>query len=141
MTTVEKFREIQAEGLRLFEAKNRDYGDSFREDGVLGVMIRMKDKLNRFISLARSEGEGAVKSETLRDTLLDLHNYAAMAIITHEDGEGWGPEEPRLEISIPLKMTRRFTREERLALLRMVQLLRELLNREQIMNGNGLEEE
>ena len=57
-------------------------------------MIRMKDKLNRFITLARQSGEGACKDESLRDTLIDLHNYAAMAIICHESGEriGWSGE-------------------------------------------------
>lgn len=76
---------IQTEAFALFEAKNKDYGDSFREEGVLGVMIRQKDKLNRFINLARKNGEVAVLTESLRDTLLDLHNYAALAIIAMED--------------------------------------------------------
>ena len=68
-----------------FRKKNSDYGDSFREDGVLGVMIRMKDKLNRAISLCRKEGEGAlVADEALRDTLLDLSNYGKMAVICLE---------------------------------------------------------
>ena len=75
---------IQTEAFALFERKNKDYGDSFREEGVLGVMIRQKDKLNRFINLARKNGETAVLTESLRDTLLDLHNYAALAIIAME---------------------------------------------------------
>lgn len=88
MQTINKFKDIQAEALEIFKAKNKDYGDSFKEDGVLGVMIRMKDKLNRFITLARQSGEGACKDESLRDTLIDLHNYAAMAIICHEERKG-----------------------------------------------------
>lgn len=93
---IERLEKIQAEGKAIFERKNKDYGNSFAEDGVLGVMIRMKDKMNRFITLARNNGEGAVKDEALRDTLIDLHNYAAMAIIAHEDGEGWESKNPAL---------------------------------------------
>jgi len=85
MQTIDKFKDIQAEALELFKRKNKDYGNSFVEDGILGVMIREKDKLNRFINLARNEGEGALcKDEALRDTLIDMANYAIMAIIAHE---------------------------------------------------------
>lgn len=92
MDSVTRFKAIQADGLEVFERKNKDYGNSFAEDGVLGVMIRMKDKLNRFITLARKDGEAACKDEALRDTLLDLHNYAAMAVMCHEEGQGWEPQ-------------------------------------------------
>jgi len=69
----------------IFRRKNADYGDSFREDGVLGVMIRLKDKLNRAISLCRKEGEAAlVQDESLRDTLMDASNYGKMGVICLE---------------------------------------------------------
>ncbi len=84
--TIEAFKDIQAEELRVFKAKNKDYGDSFKEDGVLGVMIREKDKINRSISLIRKGGEREVKDESLRDTFIDLGNYAAMAIMTLDSG-------------------------------------------------------
>lgn len=86
-TTSEAFMDLQQDAFILFEAKNKDYGDSFREEGVLGVMIRMKDKLNRFINLARTNGEAAVPTESLRETLLDFHNYSALAIIAMDEGE------------------------------------------------------
>lgn len=85
-TTIERFKDIQAEGLVLFERKNADYGDSFREDGVLGVMVRMKDKLSRLIHLARTGGETAVKEERTRETLLDFHNYSGMAVDALDNG-------------------------------------------------------
>ena len=69
----------------IFARKNSDYGDSFREDVVLGVLIRMKDKLNRAISLCRKVGEAAmVEDESLRDTLLDYSNYGKMGVICIE---------------------------------------------------------
>ncbi len=81
------FRSIQNEGFNLFMKKNKDYGNSFSEDGILGVMIRMKDKLSRFINIALNKGEQAVRNETVRDTLLDYHNYAGMAILLIDRGE------------------------------------------------------
>lgn len=56
-------------------AKNSDYGDEpllmFRERGIV---IRMYDKILR--AKALTEREAAVKSESLRDTAIDLINYA-----------------------------------------------------------------
>lgn len=84
MDRVEQLKEIQKEALELFIKKNIDYGDAFAKYGVTGVIIRMQDKLQRFISVSKS-GINLVNNETLYDTLLDLHNYAAMALmLLHE---------------------------------------------------------
>lgn len=72
--------EIQKEGLELFSKKNKDYGDAFAEFGVIGVFVRMEDKLKRFVSVSNSKVE-MVQDEKLYDTLLDLHNYSAMALM------------------------------------------------------------
>ena len=83
--TTKKFDELQAESRDVFIRKNADYGDSFKEDGILGVMIRAKDKLNRLIALARIGGEGMLVEESVRETLLDHSNYSLMAIIAFEE--------------------------------------------------------
>ena len=44
----------------------------------------MGDKIKRLVSISKS-GVTLVDSESLRDTLIDLHNYAAMAIMTIDD--------------------------------------------------------
>lgn len=77
---VEQMAEIQSEALNLFEKKNRDYGDAFAEYGPIGVIVRMGDKIKRLVSVSDS-GVRLVDSESLRDTLIDLHNYSAMAIM------------------------------------------------------------
>jgi hypothetical protein len=64
----------------VFIKKNTDYGDAFAEFGVIGVIVRMEDKLKRAISITKN-GINLVDDETLRDTLLDFHNYSAMAIM------------------------------------------------------------
>ena len=81
---VEQMKKIQKEGLELFEKKNKDYGDAFAKYGTVGVLIRMEDKLQRSISISNS-GINLVDSESMRDTLLDLHNYAAMALMLMDE--------------------------------------------------------
>jgi hypothetical protein len=71
---------VQSEGLELFKKKNSDYGDAFASYGVIGVLVRMGDKILRAQSITNSS-ISLVNSETLRDTLIDLHNYSAMAIM------------------------------------------------------------
>lgn len=81
---VTQFKNVQQEGLELFEKKNQDYGDAFAQYGTIGVMMRMKDKLSRYMSISQSSIQ-LVNDESLRDTLIDLHNYTAMAILLLDD--------------------------------------------------------
>ena len=58
----------------LYARKNHDYGDSFHttfvEEGLAMARIRLGDKFSRFKTLSR-----------IRDTLLDLANYAIMTVL------------------------------------------------------------
>lgn len=71
----------------LYKRKNADYGDSFgktfAEEGMAMPRIRLSDKLERFKRLTRS-GVQNVKDESVRDTLIDLANYAIMTIVEME---------------------------------------------------------
>lgn len=72
----------------LYKRKNADYGDSFHktflEEGMAMPRIRLSDKLERFKKLTRSNSQ-QVKDESIRDTLIDLANYAIMTILELED--------------------------------------------------------
>lgn len=83
---VAQMRAIQNEALQLFAKKNTDYGDSFAKYGVIGVIIRLEDKMKRCINIQRN-GVTLVNDETMMDTLLDLHNYAAMAMMLMRENE------------------------------------------------------
>ena len=85
MNHVEEFRVaqlelIQDEAKELFRKKNQDYGDAFADYGTVGILVRMGDKIRRFQSIT-NKGINLVEDEKLRDTLIDLHNYAAMGIM------------------------------------------------------------
>lgn len=80
-------REICEEINDLYARKNHDYGDSFHqtfvEEGMAMVRIRLGDKFNRFKTLSRNE-EQKVNDESIRDTLIDLANYAIMTVLEME---------------------------------------------------------
>ena len=76
---VQQLQHIQAEALELFSRKNKDYGDSFATFGLIGVLIRIQDKINRALTIQHNQV--TLVDESIRDTLLDLHNYAAMALM------------------------------------------------------------
>jgi hypothetical protein len=79
-TRIDQMIQVQNESLQLFKKKNSDYGDAFATYGTIGVIVRMGDKIQRLISVSNN-GVNLVNTESLRDTLIDLHNYAAMGIM------------------------------------------------------------
>ena len=80
MNRVEQMKKIQNEAIELFTKKNMDYGDAFAKYGVIGVLMRIEDKLQRAMSISKN-GVNLVNDEGIRDTLIDLHNYSAMAMM------------------------------------------------------------
>ena len=83
---LEQLQCIQKEAFELFSKKNQDYGDAFAKFGIIGVLMRIEDKIQRALSITRN-GVILVNDETIKDTMLDLHNYAAMALMTLNDDD------------------------------------------------------
>tara|TARA_B100000900_G_C20464476_1_gene668709 strand:- start:417 stop:758 length:342 start_codon:yes stop_codon:yes gene_type:complete len=79
-----QYKKVHNEGLELFLKKNQDYGDAFANYGTIGVLVRLQDKLSRLMSVDRNSLR-CVDDETMRDTLIDLHNYSAMAIMLMDE--------------------------------------------------------
>ena len=86
MDRVAQLKTVQNEALALFKKKNKDYGDAFANYGPVGVIVRLGDKINR-LSNIHTTNITLVKTETVRDTLIDLHNYAAMAIMLMDEAD------------------------------------------------------
>lgn len=80
----------------LYERKNHDYGDSFHqtfiEEGLAMPRIRLGDKFYRFKTLSRLSANDAdqqqITDESIRDTLLDLADYAIMTILEMDMEKG-----------------------------------------------------
>lgn len=78
-----KHRKVIEEIHETFKIKNADYGNSFGEQyeeyGILSAVIRLDDKMRRLKQLMKQEAQ--VKDESIRDTVLDLANYAIMTVM------------------------------------------------------------
>lgn len=81
MEKVERFRQITESMADLYEKKNKDYGNSFDRSivryGAVAGLVHISDKFNRLENLMLNGG-GEVKDESIKDTLIDLANYAIM---------------------------------------------------------------
>ncbi len=73
----------------MYIAKNHDYGDSVHDTymkyGITSFLVRLEDKLNRARTI--SSKSQMVEDEKLKDTLLDMANYAILAILELEDND------------------------------------------------------
>ena len=89
-TKVKAHKEICEYLNNLYERKNHDYGDSFHqtfvEEGMAMARIRLGDKFSRFKTLTLN-GSQQVQDESVRDTLLDLANYAIMTVMEMDNKE------------------------------------------------------
>jgi len=82
--TITQMIQVQNESIEVFKKKNISYEDAFADYGTAGVIVRIGDKIQRLVSVS-NRGISLVNTKTLRDTLIDLHNYAAMAIISIDE--------------------------------------------------------
>lgn len=79
----ELHRQLCDEGYTLMQKKNADYGSqsdpfaSFRMFGELGILVRLGDKLSRLKSFTE-KGFMAVVTESVKDTIIDIINYAVL---------------------------------------------------------------
>lgn len=87
-TKADAHQKLCSELNALYRRKNNDYGDSFhetfKEEGLAMSRIRLSDKLSRIKRLTRNMGTQQVTDESLRDTLMDLANYALMTVLELE---------------------------------------------------------
>ena len=81
MERPDQLKMIQNEALEVF--KNKDYGDVFT---TYGAIDRIGDKISRLIHVEKKK-INMVNDEQLRDTLIDLHNYAAIAVMLIDESK------------------------------------------------------
>ena len=85
----DRFKEITDKMFETFKAKNHDYGSSFsnlfKECGMTYAYGHMAEKLERVKSLMKDEAK--VKGEGMKDSLLDLANYAILTVMEIDKNE------------------------------------------------------
>lgn len=84
---VNAFEDVTIVLRNLYDAKNRDYNDSFGKSfekwGLPMSCIRLGDKLNRLESFSQQK-EMLAHDESVVDTIRDLANYAIMTLVELE---------------------------------------------------------
>ena len=82
-TDADRFKEITDKMCDIYKQKNSDYGNSFsnlfKECGMTYAYGHMAEKLERVKSLMKDEAK--VNGESMRDSMLDLANYAILTIM------------------------------------------------------------
>ena len=80
---IQSFMDITTDMAKTYAAKNHDYGNSFEQScnkfGIIASVVRLGDKMNRIESLVIKKAE--IKDESIKDTLLDMANYAIMTVM------------------------------------------------------------
>jgi len=93
MTPADKIlamEDIFKTALDLASKKGLDYsGNSdglrnFKTFGWKGIVVRLEDKMQRIIQFCKT-GSFKVKDESIKDTLIDLINYAALTLIMYQE--------------------------------------------------------
>jgi hypothetical protein len=89
--------DVFAKAMETFDKKNADYGDAWRTNGWRGNLSRIFEKVQRVRNLAWRPDPRvpAVGDEQVLETLQDLLNTTAFAIINMIDEVEYGHETPR----------------------------------------------
>jgi hypothetical protein len=86
---VESFLLACKAGKEIFEEKNTEYGDSIRFGGVLAACYEIVGAAMRLPTLVfHAPDHGRSKSESLYNILVDIHNYANIAIMLMKE-DNW----------------------------------------------------
>ena len=79
-----QFKQIADSLCRLYEMKNRAYGNSFgytyKKLGIISAVTRISDKYNRLCNLATNPDIDNL-GESIEDTLRDMASYCIMTLI------------------------------------------------------------
>ena len=82
-----RLEEIMNKNLELYKKKNADYGNSFaevyKELGFESGLVQIIHKINRIKGIYKN-GKAEVEAESIRDSLIDLANYALMTVVEME---------------------------------------------------------
>ncbi len=99
MNQSERFYQLLEEMKKTHNAKRHDYATvedvfaNFRTCEMAGIpawkgcCVRIGDKFSRIMGFAKKE-KLEVKDESIKDTLVDMANYALIALILYEEENG-----------------------------------------------------
>jgi hypothetical protein len=84
MALIEKYDSIIDETRTILINKNKDYGEAYKEFGLIGLLARINEKIKRCLTITKTEIVYN-NDEKLKDTLQDLINYSILTLIELEE--------------------------------------------------------
>jgi hypothetical protein len=88
---LESFKEVCDAGIELFERKNTDYGDAIRYGGALAACYEIVGAAMRLPKLMFfAPDHGRSKAAALYNVLIDIHNYADIALMMMKENNWEG---------------------------------------------------
>jgi len=84
---VDGYKKVIDSAFDLAQRKGNDYGGTINNitlTGLEGISVRLLDKVARVHNLTRT-GKQQVKDESIRDTLIDMVNYAVYGVMMLDD--------------------------------------------------------
>lgn len=84
MALIEKYDTIINETRTILINKNKDYGEAYKEFGLIGLLARINEKIKRCLTITKTEIVYN-NDEKLKDTLQDLINYSILTLIELEE--------------------------------------------------------
>jgi len=89
---VRKFTQACGAGRHLFALKNKQYGNAITKTGVLGAVVELIGACARLPQMVlKAPDHGRSAKSKLFDVLLDIHNYANIALLML-DSDNWEGE-------------------------------------------------
>ena len=82
-----KFDRILKICSEIFASRNskRRYAGAWKEGGLAGVMVVLRNKINRAIQSNPEKTEIKIIVENIDDTLIDIINYCIMGLISYQE--------------------------------------------------------
>lgn len=87
-----RFLNILLECGKLRYKKFKQYGDCYKDFGVLGITLRLNDKINRIKNYYENQHKNPLitneiekSDESIKDTLKDICNYSIMGLMILEN--------------------------------------------------------
>lgn len=78
--TITKLADVASDVISLVLEKNEDYGDAWQKQSIIGVLVRLADKLYRIETLADGR-EALVAGEDIEESLIDAIGYSMLGLL------------------------------------------------------------
>jgi hypothetical protein len=88
--TTQQLLDLFADLVQLQMRKGQEYGEAWRSQGYMGNVARVLSKASRLKNMLWRDFQMESADEPIEETLGDLVNLAAFAVLNYRDRNKWG---------------------------------------------------